>query len=135
MKHKDTIFNIEVIDIDKGLTGVIKDRNYCAYRDFEDSVLDTFVFRGYDLEESHVTGTEDSKTQYHTYVKIEEDIELKITVILRVSDDFKRLTQECNNQKRSDKVRNIYIIFNDDKFTSYEAALRCIEATLEEFEE
>ena len=135
MKYKDIKINIQVIDINKILLESKKDSNYAAYINFEDSVLDILIFRGYDVEETYDDSDEGCKYLRYTYIKIKDDVKLRILVVLKIAEYFSdkaNVEESCSKSIGDDGV---YIIVNQNIYTSYEAALRYIEASLDELEE
>ena len=131
-----------------------------AFRDFEINILSACELHDFELEDSYASNSQDSISQYYIYVKTnEEGTKLKILLKIRVSDhvipdaeidgklisynerDRRYMNQQAQqyakehfNQSRGYRARHLDIVFNDDKFTSYEEALRAIEDNLDDFD-
>lgn len=134
MKCKNIKINIQVIEINRSFFGETQNKNYAAYINFEDSVLDNLVFRGYDLEETYGDSTEKGKYLQRTYVKESEGAKLRILVMLQLIECFTYKTNVKEGCAKSVGDDGVYIIVNDNSYTSYENALRYFEASLDEFE-
>lgn len=138
----------------------ILDLNDSEFFAFESDILENCEMRGYQLEDSYQSDIESSVSQYYIYSKTNEDgTRLRVLVKIRVSDHelpdrqfngrtvpsgklaydhvherARELAKARFNQTSGYRPRSIDIIFDDEHFTSYEDALRQIEAKLDEFD-
>lgn len=147
-QSEEAIENGSIMNVDK-----------CKFHDFEADILDMFEQRDYELEDEFGSPVKGSNSHYYIYTKVENGVKLKVLVKLRLSDHCipdrfirgkqvsqkdssakytkelaKSIAKDKYNQTRGYRSRNIDIVFNDKHYTSYEDALRDIEASLDEFD-
>lgn len=131
-----------------------------AFMDFEEDVLSACELHDFQLEDSYQSNDATSMSLYYIYVKLTpEGNKLKVFLKIRVSDHVpsaryvdgklvsydrrdkaytddqaRQYAKEHFNQPRGYRARRINIVFNDDNYQSYEAALQAIEERLDEFD-
>lgn len=154
MKMKVVRFNIDVIDNNILSTSILEIDSE-DFAEFEDSVLSTFAMNGYTFKECHQSNSKNSQSMYYTFFKIANSVKIKVLVMLSISGhqaptratkNGRRLSAKylrnryaikLNEDENDDMVKvskSIEIIFNDKKFTSYDAALVAISKRLSELE-
>lgn len=130
-----------------------------AFQAFELDVLEACDIHDFQLIEDYSSPVKGSISHYYKYIKTnKEGTKLEVFLKIRVSDhaidndisrnisnyakrdqdyinkEAKKYAQEHFNQPRGYRGRRIDIVFNDDNYTSYEAALRAIEDKLDQFD-
>lgn len=126
--------------------------------DFEESMDLIFQIRGYELQRSYDSNRNDSITRYYVYTKIEDDVRLKAFVSVRVSDHYspdrkigdktvkeyqlrnkyvakqaKKLAQSLDS-KNEYLARSINIVFNKNRYETYDDALNEFTKRLDRYE-
>lgn len=141
-------------------TSSIMDKNSTDFQEFEMSILltlDQYGFEPKDLDEHDVPG---SQSTYYTWAKVENNVDLTVVLVLRISDhplldtvsktgaikksskqkfldyaksEAKKIADQYT-QKRGYKIQPIVITFDDNNYSSYELALNEIQDKVEEFD-
>ena len=130
----------------KGATSIL-DVNSSEYQSFINSMTDMFYLAGYerydDPKYTHPSNRGDSQSWYYTFIKVEDYVEIRVVVNVRISDHpnhdkrwatarqlrqryVSRLATDLANEYESTPlpmVRDIEIIFDDEEYCkSYAAA-------------
>lgn len=138
----------------------IMDKNSTEFQEFEMSIMLMLDQYGFELKDSHESNVLGSQSMYYTYAKVENNVDLKVVLVLRISDhplsdtitktgntkksgkqkfleyaksEAKKIADEYA-QKRGYKIRPVMIIFDDNNYSSYELALNDIQNKIEEFD-
>ena len=139
-------------------SATILDTKSNEYQSFIQSMVMQFMDYGYELyndpDYTHESNN-GSKSWYYTFLKIENQVEIRVVVNVRVSDHPNKdkpwgSARDRRNKyvdKSSDKLAAEYksnpkpmripvdIIFNDDNYTSYYGAMFALHDQLENLEE
>ncbi len=144
----DVVGNFEMLGI--------MDKNSTDFQEFEMSILlilDQYGFEPKEVDQRDVPG---SQSTYYTFAKVENNVDLTVVLVLRISDPS--LSDTSGNQKfieytKSEakktadgytqqlgyKIRPVMIIFDDNNYSSYasayELALNDIQDKVEEFDD
>lgn len=138
----------------------ILDTTSREYESFVDSMIDMFDAAGYDLYRdsryTHPSNNDHSQSFYYTFLKIEDDVEVRVVVHVRISDHVNqdkkwasarqrrqryihKIAEEISNEYGSTRrpmTRDIEIIFDDETYCkSYAAAEFQIRDQIEDLEE
>ena len=138
----------------------IMDKNSTEFQEFEMAIMLMLDQCGFELRDSHESNVPGSQSIYYTYAKVENSIELKVVIVLRISDhplsdtitktgnvkksskqkfldyaksEAKKIADQYT-QERGYKIRPIMITFDDHNYSSYELALNDIQDRIEEFD-
>lgn len=161
IKNK-TIFeyewDIEISPRESSVTASsILDTQSNEYREFIEGLIDNFAEWGYELyndpEYTHQSNR-GSESWYYTFVKVEDYVEIRVVVNVRISDhvnkDGKNYTADDRRSKYVGRISDeladefevkprpmrvpINIVFDDNHFTSYTRALFDLYDHLKEIE-
>lgn len=131
------------------------------YTNFEEDIQVNLELRGFTLEEEHESDREGSCSKYFTFSKVEDEVKLKLVLVLRISDHKGRSKQISKGVWKSEKqlrahyakkqaegllkdkyqesdfpeVRSFDIVFDNTHYTSYTQALRAILEKVKEMDE
>lgn len=138
----------------------IMDKSSTEFQEFEMAIMLMLDQCGFELRDSHESSVPGSQSMYYTYAKVENSIELKVVIVLRISDhplsdtitktgnikksgkqkfldyaksEAKKIADQYT-QERGYKIRPIMITFDDHNYSSYELALNDIQDRIEEFD-
>lgn len=152
----EVIGNFEILS-----SSSIMDKNSTEFQEFEMAVMLILDQYGFELRDSHESNVPGSQSLYYTYAKVENNIDLKVVLVLRRSDhplsdtltksgnikksseqkfleyaksEAKKIADEYT-QQRGYKIRPIMITFDDHNYSSYELALNDIQDKVEEFDD
>lgn len=146
---EDAVLGKSILDVDDP-----------AFVDFEINIMSACDIHDFELIDEYASNNPNSLSKYYVYEKTnEEGTKLKVLLKIRVSDhtipdrkasgklttytkrdqrymnhEAKKLATEKYGQSRGYRARHLNIVFNDENFTSYEAALRAIEGSLDDFD-
>ena len=139
------------------VAGSILDTQSNEYQSFIEGMIDNFAEWGYELyndpEYTHKSN-KGSDSWYYTFIKVEDLVEIRIVVNVRISDhankDTRRSTADERRSRYVDKISDelasefgssprpmrvpINIIFDDNHFTSYSGALFQLYDNLKDIE-
>lgn len=136
-------------------------QEYIEYSNFEEDIQVNLELRGYTLEEEHESDRLGSCSKYMTFSKVEDDVKLKVVLVIRISDHKGKSKQISEGVWKSDKqLRSHYakkqaqsliedkysksefpevvsmdIVFDNKHFTNYTKAFRAILDKVKEIEE
>lgn len=138
-------------------SSTILDTQSNEYQSFIDGLIDNFETYGYELyndpEYTHLSNR-GSQSWYYTFLKIEDYVEIRVVVNVRISDHDNvdrhhrtaaerrasyvnsvgdKLADEFGTSLKPLKIP-VNIVFNDRNFTSYTRALFAIHDQLEDIE-
>lgn len=131
------------------------------YSNFEEDIQVNLELRGFILEEEHESDRSGSCSKYFTFSKVEDDLKLKLVIVLRISDHKGRSKQISKGVWKSEKqlrahyakkkaealmkdkyqqsnfpeVRSLDIVFDNTHYTSYTKALRAVLDKVKEIDE
>ena len=138
----------------------IMDKNITEFQEFEMAMMLMLDQCGFELQDSHESNVPGSQSMYYTYAKVENNVDLKVVLVLRISDhplsdtitktgnvkksskqkfldytksEAKKIADQYT-QERGYKIRPIMITFDDHNYSSYELALNDIQDKIEEFD-
>ena len=150
----EVIGNFEILS-----SSGIMDKTSTEFQEFEMAVMLILDQYGFELRDSHESNVPGSQSLYYTYAKVENNIDLKVVLVLRISDhplsdtftktentkksgkqkfleyaksEAKKVADEYT-QQRGYKILSVMIIFDDGNYSSYELALSDIQDKIEEF--